>query len=157
MDFEFPGIASSFDDLPLGGFFMTTRREREFGLCVSDGQRKSAVMFSYSERYHTPVWLAVGGLPNDTLISFPQAIVRTELSSLCDDDNQVPGAIVSAGGEFYMRARVSLADYYTFNLRTGVMARPSNDAKAIAFSRWNVGLLIDRHFDAIFTFPIAKS
>jgi hypothetical protein len=155
MHLDFPGIASSFDDLPVGGFFMVKRRTPEFGLCVSDGQTKSAIIFSYSEKHHAPLWLAAGGFPNDILISFPQATMRTELSSVSDDDNQsASGAVVSAGGEFYMRARKSLGNYYTFNLRTGTMESPSDDAKALAFSKWQVGLLVDHHFDPIFTFPV---
>src|SRR5882762_4184960 len=98
MNLDFPGIASSFDDLPLGGFFMFKRTEPEFGLCVLAGQTKSAIIFSRSEKAHAPLWLAVGGLPHDTLISFPQATMRTELSSMSDDDKQfTSGAVVSAG------------------------------------------------------------
>ncbi len=158
MNLDFPGIASDFDDVPLGGFFMFKRTVPEFGLCVSVGQMKSAIIFSRSEKLGVPLWLAAGGLPNDALVRLPRATLRAELSSIVEDDRQaLSGAVVSAGGKFYLRARQSISSYFTFNLQTGAMEDPPYAAKSIAFSRWQVGLPSERGFDLIFSFPVSAN
>ncbi|WGR93508.1 hypothetical protein MTX26_27740 [Bradyrhizobium sp. ISRA443] len=151
MDIDLPGVGCGFDDLPLGGFFMARRSEPVFGMCVTDGHTKSAIVFS-SEKHGRPVSLAVGGLPNDLIVSFPRAVMRGDLSSIADNQS-VPGAIISAAGEFYMRAYLNLGDYYTFNVRSGALERPPAHARALVFAGWRVGFLTDGKFDPIFTFP----
>ena len=158
MMIELPGAASSFDDLPPGSFLMFQRTKPEFGLCVSVDHIKSAIIFSYSERHHSPLWLAAGGLPNDVLISLPQAVVRSNLSSVSAfDGNSDVGGIISADGEVYIRAKESITNSFTFNMRTGEKARLRHDAAAVTFSEWRVGLLIGDHFDPIFEFQSLKS
>jgi hypothetical protein len=150
---ELPGAASRFDDLEPGSFFMFQRTKPEFGLCVSVDHIKSAVIFSYSEQHHAPLWLAVGGLPNDVLINLPHAVVRSDLSSVAVfDRNTDSGGLISADGEVYIRAKESFTSHFTFNMKTGERARLRHDASTITFSQWRVGLLIGEHFDPIFEF-----
>jgi len=149
---ELPGAACRFDDLSPGDFFMFRRDEPEFGLCVSLDHIKSAIIFSYSQQYHSPLWLAVGGLPVDVLISLPQAVLRSNLSSVAFDISSNSSGIISANGDIYIRARASHTSSFTFNMRTGESAQLKHDAAAITYSEWRIGLLIDDQFDPIFQF-----
>jgi hypothetical protein len=154
MDVDFPGTAVSFNDLPPGGFFMLNRHKPEFGLCVSDGSTKRAIIFSRSEQ-GAPLFLTRGALV-DTLISFPSAVIRPDLHSvLFQQSDGTDGAIISASGNFYLRVD-DFQSYLTFNVQTGNMEGPNNEAKLVILTRWQVGLIIDRQFDPIFTFPIPE-
>jgi hypothetical protein len=155
MDVDFPSTAVSFNDLPPGGFFMSNRRKPEFGLCVSDGNTNRAIIFSRSEQL-APLFLTRGALI-DTLISFPSAVIRPDLhSALFQESDGTDGAIISASGNFYLRVQDDFPNYRTFNVQTGKMESPSNEAKAVILTRWQVGLMIDEKFDPIFALPIPE-
>src|SRR5689334_10817281 len=105
---ELPGLAVGFDDLPPGGFFMIPGATPEFGLCVSFDGTRSAIMFSYSERHDSPLWLSIGGFLEPAVISLPTAVVRSNLSSASVFIGRPDiGGIISADGEVYIRARES--------------------------------------------------
>jgi hypothetical protein len=155
MDVDFPATAASFNDLPPGGFFMLNRRRPEYGLCVSDGNTNRAIIFSRSEQ-DAPLFLT-GGPLNDTLISYRDAVIRPDLHSvLFTKSDGMDGAIISASGNFYLRVLENLG-YRTFNIRTGNLEAPNEDAKSFILTRWQVGLVIDEQFVPVFTFPAPGS
>jgi hypothetical protein len=62
MRIDFSGSAVSFDDLPVGEFFMLElQRGGAFGLCVAIGTKKAAVVFP-KEGTQERFALQVGGL-----------------------------------------------------------------------------------------------
>jgi hypothetical protein len=140
------------------GFSWSIRGKPEFGLCVTDGNTKSAIIFFRSEALNAPLWFAVCGIPDDTLVSFPSAIMRPDWHSLSFDNSYgTDGAIISASGNFYLRVRADFRSYRTFNVKTGKespMESPNKEAKFPIFTRWQVGRVIDQQFDQIFEFPV---
>jgi hypothetical protein len=153
MQIDIPGIAAIFDDLPLGGFFKVGRyAQMIFGLCVADDVAKSAIIFPPKSVFQKPVWFVPGGFPKETVISYPNAMLRAEPSSVSLHTQNV-GDVISAGGTFFIRTHQERGNYRTFNLQTGARVAPSDESGAIYFARWQVGLVIDQKFDAIFTFP----
>jgi hypothetical protein len=108
MQVEVAGNALRFDELTPGSFFMFERAKREFGICVSDGQRLSAIIVSRPERPDGNMpWLAIGGLPQDSVASFETATLRAKAADITSDTGRY-GNLISAGGAFYMRAGESL-------------------------------------------------
>ena len=157
MRLEIPGIAMAFEDLPIGSFFMFERSEREYGICVSDGRKRAAIILSTPERPngHMP-WLALGGLPNDAVVSFPAAILRGRPSDITADTG-VYGSLISAGGGFYMRVGEATGNRYSFNVETGQIEKLPEGKMAIAYARWQVGIMIEERFEPIFSFPPTRS
>jgi len=153
MKLEIPGVALAFDDLPVGAFFRFERTKPEFGICVTDGAKRAAIILSTPERPngHMP-WLALGGLPNDAVVSFPNAVLRTSHVDICDDTGTY-GLLISAGDGLYMRVGESIGGYRTFNIETGQHDQLPKDKMAIAYSKWTVGIMVDQRFEPIFSFP----
>ena len=147
---ELPGEACRFDDLSPGDFFMFRWNEPEFGLCVSFNNTKSAIVFSYSPQYQSRSWLAVGGVPFDVLISFPHAVLRTDLPSAVFDAVSDSSGIISTNGSVYIRAKANITHSVTFDLRTGEAVQLKQDAAAITYSDWRIGVLVDGKFEQIF-------
>jgi|SRR5215208_3507719 len=80
---ELPGNSARFADVPAGTFFAFWRKsERLHGLTVTEGTATSAIMFFDNGRGYP--WLAVGGLPNDQILAFPEAVLRPDISSAID-------------------------------------------------------------------------
>ncbi len=145
MQFQIPGTATTFADLPVGSFFMFDISKRKLGICVSDGQKKAAIMLPTLE-------LAIGGLPSGPVVSFPSAVLRASHTDICD---AASGSLISAAGALYIRASQIVGGFRTFNLATGQMEALPQDVMAIAYSRWAVGIVIDGEFGPIFSFPSA--
>jgi hypothetical protein len=152
MKLDVPGIAMAFEDLPIGSFFMFERAHREFGICVSDGQRLGAIILSTPERSGGSIpWLAIGGLPQDSVVSFGAATLRANVADITTDTNQY-GNLISAGSAFYMPAAEGFGNFRTFNVSTGLLEQMPRGTAAIAYARWSVGLMVDATFEAIFSF-----
>ncbi|PPQ20532.1 hypothetical protein CV770_03920 [Bradyrhizobium sp. AC87j1] len=152
MKLEIPGVAMSFDEVPVGAFFRFERTKPEFGICVTDGTKRAAIILSTTERPngHLP-WLALGGLPSDAVVSFPGAVLRASHTDISDDTG-IYGYLISTGGSFYIRVGVS-GGYHTFSVETGQSAQLPKAKMAIAYSKWAVGIMVDERFEPIFSFP----
>lgn len=153
MRLEVPGVGMAFDEVPVGGFFRFERTKPEFGICVTDGVKRAAIILSTPERPNGNMpWLAIGGLPNDAVVSFADAILRASHTDVSDDTSTY-GHLISAGDSFYMRASESMGGLRTFNLSTGQMEHLPRSKMAIAYSKWAVGIMVDERFKPIFSFP----
>jgi hypothetical protein len=150
--------ATSLDEIPPGEFFLFVRSgNSHFGLCVAVPDAKAAIIFNNERRRASPLWLNVGGLTNDTLVRLPDVVVRADLSIISTEEGQ-RGTIIGAAGSFYIRVPVEeLGHYRTFNMKTGLLEAPAEDAKKIYFARWYVGRVVDGEFEQIFSFPSAPT
>ncbi|KYH01707.1 hypothetical protein [Bradyrhizobium sp. DOA1] len=156
MKLEIPGVAMAFDEVAVGGFFRFDRKKPEFGICVTDGTKRAAIILSTPERPngHMP-WLAIGGLPNDAVVSFPNAILRANHADI-SDDTATYGHLLSAAGSIYMRVRDSMGGYRTFNLATGQLEQLPTAQMMMAYSKWTAGIIVDERFEPLFSFPAAE-
>jgi len=151
MRIDFSGSAVSFDDLPVGGFFMfDLHRGGAFGLCVAIG-KKAAVVFpreGTQERFA----LQVGGLTHETFICFADAVLRPDQSSIAGGEATSDGALTSVDGHYYMKAQEGVY-YHNFHVQSGLAEDPRGTSNAFHFARWKVGSIIDQKFEPIFSFP----
>src|SRR5215203_4732265 len=101
---ELPGNSARFADVPADTFFAFWRKsERLHGLTVTEGTATSAIMFFDNGRGYP--WLAVGGLPNDQILAFPEAVLRPDISSAIDGRTGFSaGAVISVPSGTYMHA-----------------------------------------------------
>jgi hypothetical protein len=157
---EFSGSVVSFDDLPIGGFFMSElNRGGAFGLCVSIADTKKAVIvFPNKGSSQESVSLETGGLANETFIHFAGAVLRPDLESVMAGEAGSPfGALISLDGHYYIRAQDGRLrhHYRTFNVQSGLAEDPKGTGSAFHFARWKAGLMIDQKFEPIFSLPAA--
>jgi hypothetical protein len=154
MDVQIRGCAARFADLQPGSFFCALRAEPLFGLCVSDGATKGALVFSVAPNQNGIPWLADRGLPSDVLVKFPAAVLKAQLSSVAAASGSPPyGAIISNGEDYLIRASSGLGYTATFNVSTGMLAEPSNHSASIVFQQWQIGHYEHHEFEPLFTFP----
>jgi hypothetical protein len=76
MKFGYAERARRFADLPSGTFFYALRSEKIFCLSVSDANGSGAFVFAKTQEHRGVPWLAAGGLPNDDLVAYPEAVIR---------------------------------------------------------------------------------
>jgi hypothetical protein len=148
--------ASKFSDIPTGTFFRALRAEPLFGLSVSNGQRKSALIFSHSASQSGMPWLADNGLPNDTIVIFPEATLRANPASVAPVAGSFPfGAVISSGQEYYIKASAGLGHTAIFNLSSGMYEELSDNATSVIYPVWQIGHVASNVFEPIFHFPAA--
>lgn len=131
---------------------MFDRINREFGICVTVDQKRCAIVLSTPEgpNGHMP-WLALGGLPHDAVVHLPAAILRASQSDIGRDASRY-GSLISAAGRFYIRVGHSMGNYYTFNVETGQQEPLPQGKMGLAYSRWQVGVIVDDRFEVIFSY-----
>jgi hypothetical protein len=158
MDVQIRGRASRFADLLPGTFFCALRTERMFGLCITDGARTGALVFSPAPAHQSGVpWLASGGLPNDDLVAFPTAVMRADPLSVSAVAGPIPfGAIANSGEKFYMRASNGVGNFITCDLVSGSLEGLPGPAVLNLYSRWQVGHVEGNHFEIVFEFSAAN-
>jgi hypothetical protein len=148
--------ATKFSDIPTGTFFRALRAEPLFGLSVSDGKRKSALIFSRSPGQSGMPWLADNGLPNDTIVIFPEATLRANPASAAPVAGSLPfGAVISSGDKHYIKASAGIGYTATFNLSSGLYEELSNKTTSVIYPVWQVGHVASNVFEPIFNFPVA--
>lgn len=156
MNVDFAGRTVNFADIPSGGFFMFKRRDDEiFGVCVSIGTSKGAIVFAGKDRSQGEVRLASGGLTGDAMIYFESAVTRPDQPSISTATDGPDGALINTADSFYMRVNDGFTGYRTFNIQSGANETPPENAKSIHFAKWQAGLIVDNKFAAMLSFPRA--
>jgi hypothetical protein len=153
MDVQINGRTARFADLRPGAFFCALRAESLFGICVTDGTIKGALLFSEAPRQSGIPWLVDRGLPNDAIVMFPSAVMKADLSSVSATGGSPPfGAVISSGEDYLIRASAGLGDAVTFNLSTGMIVEISTQATSIVFPNWQIGHCENHKFEPLFSF-----
>ncbi len=149
------GGAALFSNLGPGTFFKVLQAPPVFGLCVTDGQKNAALMFAPNRHGHLPT-LAVGGLPQDSLIELGKAHVRLDINAAISTVHAVPavGEVIDAGGRFFIRASNPTGGQAVFDLETGNMATLPTSGAAISYRRWEIGHVIDDSFQRLFSHSV---
>jgi hypothetical protein len=158
MEVEIPGRATRFADLTAGTFFCALRREQIFGLCIAEGTRPGAILFSAAPPQHQSgvPWVAPGGLPNDDLVAFPTAVIRADPRSVSAGTGPIPfGAIINAGEKFYMRASNGVGNFITCDLVSGSLEGIPGSTVVNLYSKWQVGHIEGDQFKIVFEFSAA--
>jgi hypothetical protein len=158
MEVEIRGRATRFADLTPGTFFCALRTAKIFGLCITDGARTGALLFSPAPGHQSGVpWLASGGLPNDDLAAFPTAVIRADPLSILAVAGPIPfGAIVNAGEKFYMRASNGVGNFITCDLVSGSLEGIPAATTLNLYSRWQVGHVEGDQFGIVFDFSVVN-
>jgi hypothetical protein len=159
MEVEIRGRAIRFADLTAGTFFCALRKERIFGLCIAEGTRAGAILFSTAPPQHQSgvPWVAPGGLPNDDLVAFPTAVMRADPRSVLAVAGPIPfGAIVNSGEKYYMRASNGVGNFVTCDLVSGSLEGIPGATALNLYSRWQVGHVEGDQFEIIFEFSAAN-
>jgi hypothetical protein len=154
MDVSVVGRSAWFSDLAPGTFFCALRDERVFGISVSDGVKSGALIFAQSNHQRGNPWLASGGLPSDSLVSFPSALIRARFDNASSDSGLPIGSLIDSGGKFLMRASDGLGNFRTFDLETGQLATLDDSSPTIAYRKWEVGHFDGDDFQAIFSHSV---
>ncbi len=156
MDVQIKSRAARFADVRPGTFFCALRAKPLFGICVSDGEKKGALMFSDAPNQHGIPWLADRGFPSDAIVMFPSAVMKADLSSVAAMSGTPPyGVIISSGEDCFVRASAGFANpSVTFNVSTGMMANLPAQTASIIFPRWKIGHYENHEFEPLFTFPL---
>jgi hypothetical protein len=147
---------AKFSDVPTGTFFRALRAEPLFGLSVSDGKRKSALIFSRSPGQSGNPWLADDGLPNDAIVIFPEATLRASTGSVAPVSGSFPfGAVINSRQKYYIKASAGTGYTATFNLSSGMYEQLSDKVAAVIYPIWQIGFVANNLFEPIFSFPTA--
>jgi hypothetical protein len=159
MNVEFQGSTVSFDDLPLGGFFMSELNRGgggTFGLCVSsaDGKKGAVILLPRSSQEGASLETS-HRLTNGTFIHFAGAAIRPDLASITAGEVGSPfGALISVNAHYYIRAQEGRNGHFrTFNIQSGRYEDPQGAGTAFHFARWKAGLTVDQKFEPIYCFP----
>jgi hypothetical protein len=156
MDVQIRGRAARFADLLPGTFFCALRAEKIFGLCISEGSRPGALIFSSNQSQGGMPWVAPGGLRDD-LVSFPGAIIKAEVNSAVGLSGPPPfGTLINLEDKFYMRAANGFDGFVTCNVVTGLL-EPIPDGILNVYPAWQAGYVDGNRFEPIFKFPAANN
>lgn len=123
-----------------------------FALAIEFDGRPSAVIFDRTDSRPAP-WMSPG-LPKDTLVRFPNAVVRSNLQDRFDPSDLCGPLIVTPEGQF-MRAYASGGDSATINVATGEHWSGAIRDHYVAFSKWEVGVYRGETFVQVFSFDCA--
>lgn len=144
------GHVQSFDSLRPGAFFRCLRGDHFFGLCITDGERKSALIFDKGP--HGNPWIAIGGIPHDTMLAYDDALLRVDHDSVSANSIIANGDVISCNGAFYMRAFESAGWNRTVDLDSGKVATLPDDCAFATYARWSVGVVVGETFHTLFSF-----
>lgn len=155
MKVDFSGVVTKFDQVPLGGFFQFDRSSGGgYGICVGIAENKRAVISlpTPASRDIRFGWLTVGGINHQTLVYFPDAVLRPVLSSIAEAGSMPGSVLICAGEKRFIRAYEDGMHHRTFNIDTG-LAEQVAPFEIVYFTKWRVGQIVDRQFEELYVFP----
>ncbi|MHC2623036.1 hypothetical protein ACVIW2_005068 [Bradyrhizobium huanghuaihaiense] len=157
---DFSGVVTTFDKVPLGGFFhFDLRTGGSYGICVGIAENKRAALSlpTPSSKDRRFGWIQVGGLNHQTVIHFPEAVLRPVLTSATEAGSTVGSVLICAGERKFIKGYEDHGMHQrTFDVETGMTAEIT-PLDIVNFAQWRVGKIVDGRFEELYCFPPAPA